>query len=137
MVERTDPWRWYCRTCGAKGANEDEGERDREARAHAAQCQEWQVREALIIETRASGRLLHVWGYLDGGATLIASYRARERFLGAARGAGADEEQAIAIVDAAVARHADEVITSMRTEEIIAEIAAEAKAAGPEASGSC
>lgn len=57
---RTDPWRWYCRLCGAKGEEPDSDARDREASGHLAStaC----GRHAVTGRAEA-GRLLHVWTY--------------------------------------------------------------------------
>ena len=64
---RTDPWRWYCRLCGATGSVDHSGDRgtDEMARDVAGMTH--------LTETRCgrhdvrgwekSGRLLHVWTY--------------------------------------------------------------------------
>ena len=63
-AERTDPWVWYCRLCGAKGAVDDgpgaREQRDLEAAEHlrTAPCGRHGV-----IRREESGRLLHVWTY--------------------------------------------------------------------------
>lgn len=61
---RTDPWRWYCRLCGAQGAF-DHGPGARELRDKAAEehltgtrCGRFEV-----PAREESGRLLHVWTY--------------------------------------------------------------------------
>lgn len=61
---RTDPWRWYCRLCGAKGAV-DHGpgareQRDRDAEDH---LRETPCGRHTIPARAESGRLLHVWTY--------------------------------------------------------------------------
>jgi hypothetical protein len=60
QAARTDPWRWYCRLCGARGEAADPGTRDAAARAHLESepcgrhdCTGW----------AEAGRLLHVWTY--------------------------------------------------------------------------
>jgi hypothetical protein len=58
---RTDPWRWYCRLCGATGAF-DHGEtareqRDGDARAH---LDETRCGRHGMTGWTESGRLLHV-----------------------------------------------------------------------------
>ena len=57
---RTDPWRWYCRICGAKGKAPESSERDEAARAHldGTGCGRHEV-----TGWSQSGRLLHVWTY--------------------------------------------------------------------------
>jgi len=57
---RTDPWRWYCRTCGERGEAPEPGTRDEGAAAHLAStpC----GRHAIPGRAEA-GRLLHVWTY--------------------------------------------------------------------------
>lgn len=57
---RTDPWRWYCRLCGATGEDPDRGGRDWEAGEHlrTTACGRHE-----IAGCRESGRLLHVWTY--------------------------------------------------------------------------
>jgi hypothetical protein len=61
---RTDPWRWYCRTCGAKGAVDD-GSGAREARdeAAAAHLRETGCGRDEVTAREESGRLLHMWTY--------------------------------------------------------------------------
>ena len=57
---RTDPWRWYCRICGAKGEAAGPGARDTAAMSHLgnAGC----GRHPTLGRAMA-GRLLHVWTY--------------------------------------------------------------------------
>jgi hypothetical protein len=64
---RTDPWKWYCRLCGAKGSvnhtgdlEADEKARDAAGLAHLTEtaCGRHDVRG-----WEKSGRLLHVWTY--------------------------------------------------------------------------
>ena len=57
---RTDPWRWYCRLCGAKGEAAGPGARDDVARAHLAQAP---CGRHGITGWSSAGRLLHVWTY--------------------------------------------------------------------------
>ena len=59
---RTDPWRWYCRLCGASGESDGRAERDQAALAHlnSTPCGDHR------FPGRAwAGRLLHVWSYGD------------------------------------------------------------------------
>lgn len=65
---RTDPWRWYCRLCGAGGEAGREDERDAEAAMHleTTPCGRHDM-----TGTSRHGRLLHVWTYpLSAGAQL-------------------------------------------------------------------
>lgn len=57
---RTDPWRWYCRICGATGEKPDPVARDLEANEHllTTRCGNGDV-----FAGEDSGRLLHVWSY--------------------------------------------------------------------------
>ena len=57
---RTDPWRWYCRLCGARGEAADRDARDRDAGEHlrTAPCGRHGV-----AGRAGAGRLLHVWTY--------------------------------------------------------------------------
>jgi hypothetical protein len=57
---RTDPWRWYCRLCGATGEAANRQPRDELAREHLdkAPCGRYEV-----TGWASSGRLLHVWTY--------------------------------------------------------------------------
>ena len=59
-AERTDPWRWYCRLCGAKGEAATSEDRDSEAAAHMRDtpCGRHEIHRA-----ETAGRLLHVWSY--------------------------------------------------------------------------
>lgn len=59
QLERDDPWRWWCRHCGAGGAREDEMARDFDAADHvrAAHAKPWSQQ----IVMASSGRLAHVW----------------------------------------------------------------------------
>ena len=63
---RTDPWRWYCRTCGATGEDPDPGGRDWEAGEHlrTTSCGAHE-----ITGYEESGRLLHVWTYPRSAVT--------------------------------------------------------------------
>jgi hypothetical protein len=67
---RTDPWRWYCRTCGARGAVDDgpgaRELRDREAGEHLC---ETDCGRHEIAGREESGRLLHVWTYPRSAVT--------------------------------------------------------------------
>lgn len=60
---RTDPWRWYCRTCGAEGSVEDgegaQGTRDKAAMAHLSEAHCGPDE----IPGKVPRRLLHVWSY--------------------------------------------------------------------------
>lgn len=61
QAERTDPWRWYCRLCGAEGESEDRVDARGQAYAHTGpgeRCGRGKYRG----ESEA-GRLLHVWTY--------------------------------------------------------------------------
>lgn len=60
MTARTDPWRWYCRLCGAKGEAADPAARDQAARDHLAQAP---CGRHELTGWAAAGRLLHVWTY--------------------------------------------------------------------------
>lgn len=57
---RTDPWCWYCRRCGAKGAEDDEQSRDTAAFAHVDTCP---LGRGVRVGTDAAGRLRHVWSF--------------------------------------------------------------------------
>ena len=59
-AERTDPWRWYCRLCGAKGEATLAAARDDAAADHlrTTPCGRHEIHK-----TEESGRLLHVWSY--------------------------------------------------------------------------
>jgi len=61
---RTDPWRWYCRLCGAEGSV-DHGPAAREARDEAAEehLRETPCGRREVTAREESGRLLHVWTY--------------------------------------------------------------------------
>jgi hypothetical protein len=67
---RTDPWRWYCRLCGATGAVDDgrgaRERRDEEAAGHLSgtPCGQHEIRGRT-----ESGRLLHVWTYPRSAVT--------------------------------------------------------------------
>jgi len=64
-ARRTDPWRWYCRLCGAEGEAPERAGRDAAAVAHLTEtpCGRHAVRAS-----SERGRLLHVWSY--GGTHL-------------------------------------------------------------------
>jgi hypothetical protein len=57
---RADPWRWYCRLCGATGEEDTAEEQVRSARAHLTEtpCGRHGVRRE-----EKWGRLIHVWSY--------------------------------------------------------------------------
>lgn len=57
---RTDPWRWYCRICGAEWQDDSRIVRNDQAREHLAgtTC----GRGTRLGEAEA-GRLSHVWTY--------------------------------------------------------------------------
>lgn len=59
-MTRTDPWRWYCRLCGAEGDAAAPDTRDQAAREHLKQapCGRHELTGWAI-----AGRLLHVWTY--------------------------------------------------------------------------
>jgi hypothetical protein len=57
---RTDPWRWYCRTCGAEGQADTEQERDQAGYAHLSVCPHGL---RVNVGTESIGRLRHVWSY--------------------------------------------------------------------------
>lgn len=61
---RTDPWRWYCRLCGAEGAVSD-GLGAREYRDKTAEEHLTDTHCGLdeVHDREESGRLLHVWSY--------------------------------------------------------------------------
>lgn len=58
-MKRSDPWRWYCRLCGAEGEHDDELERTEAARDHA-RTEHPQGPGGQLVEDY-SGRLMHVW----------------------------------------------------------------------------
>jgi hypothetical protein len=60
QAARTDPWRWYCRLCGAKGEAADPGTRDQAGLAHLEQTP---CGRHGITGWVTTGRLLHVWTY--------------------------------------------------------------------------
>lgn len=60
QAERTDPWRWYCRICGAKGADPSRVVRNDQALDHAKECPPGGRPN---IDTSETGRLLHVWSH--------------------------------------------------------------------------
>ncbi len=60
MSDRTDPWRWYCRICGAEGEAAEEAVRDLDAAAH---LEDTPCGRHAVTGWVTSGRLLHVWSY--------------------------------------------------------------------------
>jgi hypothetical protein len=60
QARRTDPWRWYCRLCGATGEAPERPERDAAAVAHLT---ETPCGRHGVGTSAESGRLLHVWSY--------------------------------------------------------------------------
>jgi hypothetical protein len=61
---RTDPWRWYCRLCGARGAVDDgPGARDARDQAAYAHLRETRCGRFEVTGREESGRLRHVWTY--------------------------------------------------------------------------
>lgn len=60
-AERTDPWRWYCRLCGAEGEHEDRVASREGAYAHIADGQ--RCGRGRFQGVSECGRLLHVWTY--------------------------------------------------------------------------
>jgi hypothetical protein len=59
-ANRTDPWRWYCRTCGAEGKADTEQARDAEGFGHLDICR---FGRRPTVGTDSAGRLRHVWSY--------------------------------------------------------------------------
>lgn len=57
---RTDPWRWYCRICGAEGEDASRLVRNDQAYQHLKDCR---TGEREQTGTAEAGRLLHIWGY--------------------------------------------------------------------------
>lgn len=57
---RGDPWRWYCRLCGAKGEAAARDDRDAGAAEHLAATR---CGRGAIHPQAEAGRLLHVWSY--------------------------------------------------------------------------
>jgi hypothetical protein len=61
---RTDPWRWYCRLCGAEGAVSDGlGAREYRDKAAEEHLRETRCGRFEVPAREESGRLLHVWTY--------------------------------------------------------------------------
>lgn len=60
MTVRTDPWRWYCRLCGATGSCVTDVERNVRAFAH---LRHGPCGEGVMLGQAAFGHLLHVWSY--------------------------------------------------------------------------
>jgi hypothetical protein len=61
---RTDPWRWYCRLCGAGGAVSDGlGAREYRDKAAEEHLRETRCGRFEVCAREESGRLLHVWTY--------------------------------------------------------------------------
>ena len=61
---RTDPWRWYCRLCGAGGAvNDGAGAREYRDKAAQEHLSETRCGRFEVPAREESGRLLHVWTY--------------------------------------------------------------------------
>jgi hypothetical protein len=60
MSQRTDPWRWYCRLCGARGEAATEPVRNAAAAEHlrTTECGRHHQPGRAI-----AGRLLHVWTF--------------------------------------------------------------------------
>ena len=65
---RTDPWRWYCRLCGAKGEAAIAADRDAQAVAH---MRDTRCGQHEIHRSEAAGRLLHVWSYPRSAAAQL------------------------------------------------------------------
>lgn len=57
---RSDPWRWYCRICGAQGLAAERKVRDDAAQHHLA---ETPCGRHEITGWAETGRLAHVWTY--------------------------------------------------------------------------
>ena len=60
-LERTDPWRWYCRLCGERGERQTGLERDEAALSHTGNCPSGPPHE--LLGWASEGRLVHVWTY--------------------------------------------------------------------------
>ncbi len=60
-AQRTDPWRWYCRLCGAEGQHEDRTAAREDAYTHIAEGKP--CGRGRHIGASGAGRLLHVWTY--------------------------------------------------------------------------
>jgi hypothetical protein len=58
QAARIDPWRWYCRRCGAKGQDASRPVRNEQAARHLG---ETECGRGRYHEEAESGRLLHVW----------------------------------------------------------------------------
>lgn len=54
------PWRWYCRSCGARGEDADPGGRDWEAGEHLRTTE---CGRHLVVGIAEYGREKHVWTY--------------------------------------------------------------------------
>ena len=55
--ERSDPWRWYCRLCGATGAADSDASRDQDGFDQTTTCGP----DGGVFRFVGAGRLLHVW----------------------------------------------------------------------------
>jgi hypothetical protein len=65
---RTDPWRWYCRLCGAEGEAAASEDRDDEAASH---LRDTRCGRHGIHRAETAGRLLHVWSYPRSAAARL------------------------------------------------------------------
>jgi hypothetical protein len=61
QLERTDPWKWYCRLCGARGESDSRTASRDEAYAHIADGQP--CGHGAVKDQAEHGRLLHVWSW--------------------------------------------------------------------------
>lgn len=59
---RTDPWCWYCRTCGDRGERDDKEDRTVEALWHIT-AYHWNKPVPMKLGMAEAGHLLHVWCY--------------------------------------------------------------------------
>jgi hypothetical protein len=59
-LPRTDPWRWYCRLCGAAGDAATEVTRSVAAHAH---LRETKCGQGTKLGWNEAGRLVHIWTY--------------------------------------------------------------------------
>ena len=60
-AQRTDPWRWYCRLCGAEGESDSRLVSREAAYAHIADGQP--CGRGIHKADDGHGRLLHVWSW--------------------------------------------------------------------------
>jgi hypothetical protein len=88
--DRTDPWRWYCRSCSAEGTADFELDRDRDALAHVDTCPNGRF---MHVQSESIERLRHVWSWgeptMTGFPTLV-----KRLYLEIATLAGVEDPQA-------------------------------------------